>query len=194
MKPTLFCCLLVCSLGLANVRGQEASKPEEKKPMDKIKRKWPCSRPAMAKWSSSFGLKWLRRPSKFQKTGPRRLLRRHRVSSHHAGLHDPGRRSADRKIPPTKHAMGTGGPGYTIPAEFNDRPHVRGVLSMARSADPNSAGSQFFICLGTVTRSTTIHRVRQSDQRPRCARQNWGDAGQSQARRRDEQTQYPRHA
>ena len=42
---------------------------------------------------------------------------------------------------------GTGGPGYMIDAEFNDRPHEPGVLSMARSADPNSAGSQFFICL-----------------------------------------------
>jgi peptidyl-prolyl cis-trans isomerase B (cyclophilin B) len=41
---------------------------------------------------------------------------------------------------------GTGGPGYTIKAEFNDTPHVRGVLSMARSQDPNSAGSQFFVC------------------------------------------------
>lgn len=43
-------------------------------------------------------------------------------------------------------SWGTGGPGYAIKAEFNDRPHVRGVLSMARSSDPNSAGSQFFIC------------------------------------------------
>jgi len=43
---------------------------------------------------------------------------------------------------------GTGGPGYTIDAEFNDRQHELGVLSMARSQDPNSAGSQFFICLG----------------------------------------------
>ena len=43
---------------------------------------------------------------------------------------------------------GTGGPGYQIKAEFNDKPHMRGVLSMARSNDPNSAGSQFFICHG----------------------------------------------
>jgi peptidyl-prolyl cis-trans isomerase B (cyclophilin B) len=43
---------------------------------------------------------------------------------------------------------GTGGPGYQIKAEFNDKPHVRGVLSMARSQNPNSAGSQFFICHG----------------------------------------------
>jgi peptidyl-prolyl cis-trans isomerase B (cyclophilin B) len=43
---------------------------------------------------------------------------------------------------------GTGGPGYQIKAEFNDKSHVRGVVSMARSQDPDSAGSQFFICLG----------------------------------------------
>ncbi|MFP4145012.1 MAG: peptidylprolyl isomerase [Phycisphaeraceae bacterium] len=42
---------------------------------------------------------------------------------------------------------GMGGPGWTVDAEFNDRPHEKGVLSMARSADPNSAGSQFFVCL-----------------------------------------------
>lgn len=43
---------------------------------------------------------------------------------------------------------GTGGPGYQIDAEFNDRPHEPGVLSMARTNDPNSAGSQFFLCTG----------------------------------------------
>jgi peptidyl-prolyl cis-trans isomerase B (cyclophilin B) len=42
---------------------------------------------------------------------------------------------------------GTGDPGYKIKAEFNEKPHVRGVISMARSSDPDSAGSQFFICL-----------------------------------------------
>lgn len=41
---------------------------------------------------------------------------------------------------------GRGGPGYTIKAEFNDRKHLRGTLSMARTHDPDSAGSQFFIC------------------------------------------------
>ena len=43
---------------------------------------------------------------------------------------------------------GTGGPGYTIPAEFNKQKHVRGTVAMARSQDPNSAGSQFYICYG----------------------------------------------
>jgi peptidyl-prolyl cis-trans isomerase B (cyclophilin B) len=43
---------------------------------------------------------------------------------------------------------GRGGPGYQIQAEFNDTPHVRGVLSMARAQHPDSAGSQFFVCHG----------------------------------------------
>ena len=42
---------------------------------------------------------------------------------------------------------GSGGPGYTIDAEFNDRHHLRGTLAMARTNNPNSAGSQFYICL-----------------------------------------------
>lgn len=42
---------------------------------------------------------------------------------------------------------GMGGPGYKVDAEFNDTAHVEGTLSMARSSDPNSAGSQFFVCL-----------------------------------------------
>ncbi len=45
---------------------------------------------------------------------------------------------------------GTGGPGYQIKAEFNSKSHVRGVISMARSAHPDSAGSQFFICHGAA--------------------------------------------
>lgn len=46
---------------------------------------------------------------------------------------------------------GTGDPGYKIKAEFNSRSHQRGVISMARSQDPDSAGSQFFICLGDAS-------------------------------------------
>lgn len=42
---------------------------------------------------------------------------------------------------------GTGGPGYRLKAEFNPRPHLRGTVAMARSAQPDSAGSQFYICL-----------------------------------------------
>jgi len=43
---------------------------------------------------------------------------------------------------------GMGGPGYSVKAEFSDKKHVRGTLAMARSSDPDSAGSQFYICYG----------------------------------------------
>ena len=49
------------------------------------------------------------------------------------------------KDPNRKSEWGMGGPGYTINAEFNSRSHLRGIVSMARATDPNSAGSQFFI-------------------------------------------------
>jgi len=56
------------------------------------------------------------------------------------------------KDPAKESRYGTGDPGYKIKAEFNDRSHERGVLSMARSSNPDSAGSQFFICLANVSR------------------------------------------
>lgn len=49
-----------------------------------------------------------------------------------------------------RHTHGTGGPGWSVNAEFNDVPHTPGILSMARSSDPNSAGSQFFVCTDRV--------------------------------------------
>jgi peptidyl-prolyl cis-trans isomerase B (cyclophilin B) len=56
------------------------------------------------------------------------------------------------KDPTKENSYGEGGPGYQIKAEFNDHPHERGVLSMARASDPDSAGSQFFICLAPIHR------------------------------------------
>jgi peptidyl-prolyl cis-trans isomerase B (cyclophilin B) len=56
------------------------------------------------------------------------------------------------KDPAKENSYGEGGPSYKIKAEFNDHSHERGVLSMARSSDPDSAGSQFFICLAPVRR------------------------------------------
>ena len=56
------------------------------------------------------------------------------------------------KDPGKETSYGEGGPGYKIKAEFNDHSHERGVISMARSSDPDSAGSQFFICLAPVPR------------------------------------------
>ena len=54
---------------------------------------------------------------------------------------DPLSKKPDRSL------HGTGGPGFQLKAEFNDKKHKRGTLSMARSASPDSAGSQFFICV-----------------------------------------------
>jgi peptidyl-prolyl cis-trans isomerase B (cyclophilin B) len=56
------------------------------------------------------------------------------------------------KDPSKEDRYGSGGPGYKIKAEFNDHSHERGVISMAREPEPDSAGSQFFICLAPVTR------------------------------------------
>jgi peptidyl-prolyl cis-trans isomerase B (cyclophilin B) len=60
---------------------------------------------------------------------------------------DPNSKDAGKES-----SYGEGGPGYKIKAEFNDHSHERGVISMARSSDPDSAGSQFFICLASVPR------------------------------------------
>jgi peptidyl-prolyl cis-trans isomerase B (cyclophilin B) len=56
------------------------------------------------------------------------------------------------KDPAKENSYGQGGPGYNIKAEFNNHSHDRGVVSMARGPDPDSAGSQFFICLAPVQR------------------------------------------
>lgn len=64
-------------------------------------------------------------------------------------------------------SYGQGGPGYNIKAEFNDHGHERGVISMARGPDPDSAGAQFFICLAPVHRLdhqyTTFGKVIKGD-------------------------------
>jgi peptidyl-prolyl cis-trans isomerase B (cyclophilin B) len=58
---------------------------------------------------------------------------------------DPNSKNPDRST------HGSGGPGYQVNAEFSDTLHTRGVLSMARAQDPNSAGSQFFICVADAS-------------------------------------------
>jgi peptidyl-prolyl cis-trans isomerase B (cyclophilin B) len=71
------------------------------------------------------------------------------------------------KDPSKERQYGEGGPGYSIKAEFNQHKHERGVISMAREEAPDSAGSQFFICLGSVARwdgkYTTFGRLIKGD-------------------------------
>ena len=151
MKLTLFCCLLVCSLGLANVRGQDLSQTQEKKPMETNQKEvavlktsdgemvvefWPEVAPKTVE-----NFKKLAREGFYDGTAFHRIIKGFMIQGGDPNTKDLSQESS----------YGTGGPGYKIPAEFNDRPHIRGVLSMARSADPNSAGSQFFICLGVAS-------------------------------------------
>src|SRR5437762_3603793 len=73
----------------------------------------------------------------------------------------------DSKDPGKENSYGAGGPGYKIKAEFNDHPHEHGVISMAREPDPDSAGSQFFICLAPIHRLdhqyTTFGKLRSEE-------------------------------
>ncbi len=151
MKPILFCCLLVCSLGLTNVRGQDANKPAEKKPMQTNQKEvavlktsegemvvefWPEVAPKTVE-----NFKKLAKEGFYDGTAFHRIIKGFMIQGG-----DPNTKDLKNES-----SYGTGDPGYKIAAEFNDRPHVRGVLSMVRSADPNSAGSQFFVCLGTAS-------------------------------------------
>jgi peptidyl-prolyl cis-trans isomerase B (cyclophilin B) len=151
MKLTLFCCLLVCSLGLANGRGQDLSQSQEKKPMETNQKEvavlktsdgemvvefWPEVAPKTVE-----NFKKLAREGFYNGTAFHRIIKGFMIQGGDPNTKDLSRESS----------YGVGGPGYKIAAEFNDRPHVRGVLSMARTADPNSAGSQFFICLGVAS-------------------------------------------
>ena len=148
MKLTLFCCLLVCSLSLANVRGQDANKPQENKPMDTNQKEvavlktsdgemvvefWPEVAPKTVE-----NFKKLARQGFYDGTAFHRIMPGFMIQGGDPNTKDPSKESS----------YGVGGPGYTIPDEFNERSHVKGVLSMAHTARPNSGGSQFFICLG----------------------------------------------
>ncbi len=151
MRLVLFCCLLGSALVVANVRSQEPTKPEEKKAMDTNQKEvavlktsdgemvvefWPEVAPKTVE-----NFKKLARQGFYDGTAFHRIIKGFMIQGGDPNTKDPSKESS----------YGTGGPGYKIPAEFNDRPHVRGVLSMARSQDPNSGGSQFFICLGTAS-------------------------------------------
>ena len=81
-----------------------------------------------------------------QEAGEREVLRRHDVPPRHPELHDPGRRP-ELEGRRSRATTALGGSGKNINAEFNANKHLRGTVSMARAQDPNSASSQFFICV-----------------------------------------------
>ena len=144
MKRTLFCCLMGLALGFSQAHSQEKKdKPamnDSKKEVAVIKTTegemvcelWPDVAPKTVE-----NFKKLANSGFYDGTAFHRIIKGFMVQGGDPLTKDPSKSSM----------YGTGGPGYSVKAEFNDRPHERGVLSMARSADPDSAGSQFFICL-----------------------------------------------
>jgi peptidyl-prolyl cis-trans isomerase B (cyclophilin B) len=141
----LFCCLTGLTLVTATIRA------EEKKPMntsnevaviktsegEMVVQFWTDAAP-----STIENFKKLARSGFYDGTIFHRIVKGFMIQGG-----DP-----NSKNPAKESSYGQGDPGYKIKAEFNDHSHERGVISMARGPDPDSAGSQFFICLGPVPR------------------------------------------
>src|SRR5881227_1505129 len=146
MKLTLFCCFLGLVLGPAEVRS------EEKKSMDSNNNEVAVIKTSEGEmvvqfWSNAApktieNFKKLAREGFYDGTIFHRIIKGFMIQGG-----DPNSKDAAKED-----SYGQGGPGYNIKAEFNDHGHDRGVISMARGPDPDSAGSQFFICLAPVHR------------------------------------------
>ena len=148
MKHLFLSGLIALSLGIVSVPGQEKNKDEQdgKKPAtakevaiikttegEMVVEFWPEVAPKTVE-----NFKTLAQKGFYDGTCFHRVIKGFMIQGG-----DPKTKDASKE-----EEWGTGDPGYKIKAEFNDRPHKRGVLSMARSANPDSAGSQFFICHG----------------------------------------------
>jgi peptidyl-prolyl cis-trans isomerase B (cyclophilin B) len=157
MKHLLFACVMSLALGLTAARAQETNKAAAKKEEPKtattnevavmktslgemVIEFWPDVAP-----NTVDNFKTLAGKGFYDGTCFHRIIKGFMIQGGDPLTKDP-----------SKEAMwGTGDPGYKIKAEFNNlktRSHQKGVLSMARSRDPNSAGSQFFICHGDASR------------------------------------------
>src|SRR5467141_2411262 len=146
MKLTLFCCLLGLAFGV------KESRSEEKKPMDSKTNEVAVIKTSEGEMVVQFwtdaapntidNFKKLARAGFYNGTIFHRIVKGFMIQGGDPNSKDPAK----------ENRYGEGGPGYKIKAEFNDHPHERGVISMAREPDPDSAGSQFFICLAPVPR------------------------------------------
>jgi peptidyl-prolyl cis-trans isomerase B (cyclophilin B) len=148
MKLTLLCCVLALAVVAMPVRGEE-KKEEKKEPATMSEPKevaviktsegemvaefWPDVAPKTVE-----NFKKLAKSGFYDGTAFHRVIKGFMIQGGDPLTKDESKQSR----------WGTGDPGYKIDAEFNKKSHERGVLSMARSQDPNSAGSQFFICHG----------------------------------------------
>jgi peptidyl-prolyl cis-trans isomerase B (cyclophilin B) len=153
MKLTFLCCLAGMALGVANVRSQDTKETTPMTPSpssstsanevaviktsegEMVAEFWPDVAPKTVE-----NFKKLAREGFYDGTAFHRVIKGFMIQGGDPLTKDESKQSR----------WGTGDPGYKIKAEFNNKPHVRGVLSMARSSDPDSAGSQFFICHATA--------------------------------------------
>ena len=154
MKLTLLCCLAGLSLGVANVRSQDTTPSPSMTPSpspsaatkevaviktsegEMVAEFWSDVAP-----NTVENFKKLARSGFYDGTAFHRVIKGFMIQGGDPLTKDETKQSR----------WGTGDPGYKVKAEFNDKKHIRGVLSMARSQDPDSAGSQFFIVHGNAS-------------------------------------------
>ncbi len=152
MKTFILTCLFGLTLGLATtVRADDAKKDEPKKDEKTAVKEVAVIKTAAGEMVIEFwpdvapktveNFKVLAKRGFYDGTCFHRIIKGFMIQGG-----DPNTRDHDAQA-----TYGQGGPGYGVKAEFNDKPHVRGVISMARSSDPDPAGSQFFICLGNAS-------------------------------------------
>jgi peptidyl-prolyl cis-trans isomerase B (cyclophilin B) len=144
--------LLFCALGLALVTNQACAEEKKEATSTTTAREVAVIKTSEGEMVAEFwsdaahatieNFKKLARSGFYDGTIFHRIVKGFMIQGGDPNSKDPGKESS----------YGSGGPGYKIKAEFNDHPHDRGVLSMAREPDPDSAGSQFFICLAPVHR------------------------------------------
>ncbi len=150
MKLTWLCCMIGLALGATPLRSEEK---KETTPMTESNTKEVAviktsEGEMVAEFWSDVAPKTVENFKKLAKTGFYDGTAFHRIIK---GFMIQGGDPLTKDLA-NEARLGTGDPGYKIKAEFNKKSHERGVLSMARSSDPDSAGSQFFICLGNVSR------------------------------------------
>ena len=146
MKLTLFCCLLGLALGVKEVCSEE-NKPVDSNANEVAVIKTSEGEIVVQFWTDAApntieNFKKLARSGFYNGTIFHRIVKGFMIQGGDPTSKDPAK----------ENRYGEGGPGYKIKAEFNNHPHERGVISMAREMDPDSAGSQFFICLAPVPR------------------------------------------
>jgi peptidyl-prolyl cis-trans isomerase B (cyclophilin B) len=142
------CC---CFLGLTNAYAQSASPAQTKQPAQTNQKELAVLKTSAGEMVVEFwpevapktvaNFKKLAREGFYDGTAFHRIIKGFMIQGGDPLTKDPSKEDL----------WGNGSPGYTIPDEFNNRPHVRGVISMAHTDAPNSAGSQFFICLGRAS-------------------------------------------